>query len=111
MKRWAGPLITSLILAGVALILVMNLNLGPGQGPSPGLGQTPTHLGGPKNVRPDAPVVEARAAQKPKNFRGSPIGEEVEANGMRVAAVWLPPIQMDGQGMGGSDVIHMEADV
>jgi len=30
---------------------------------------------------------------------------------LSLAAVWLPAIAMDGSGMGGSDVIHLEADV
>lgn len=106
MKRWSGLLITALIVGGVALILVMNLNPGPPVRPSAdGKGSAPA---------PDAPAnpsTTAVARSKPKDFREYPIGDEVEKNGMTVAAVWLPPIQMDGQAMGGSDVIHVEADI
>ncbi len=38
----------------------------------------------------------APAAAKPAGFREYPIGEQVEQNQMRIAAVWLPSIQMDG---------------
>lgn len=103
MKRWAGPLIASLILAGVALILAMNLNFGAGSGS----GQVP--LPPPK---PEKAADSIETAPKSKgNFREYPIGDEVEKNGMQIAAVYLPPIMMDGQGMGGSDVVHLEADV
>jgi uncharacterized protein involved in high-affinity Fe2+ transport len=97
LSRWAGPLITALILAGVVAILALNLDLGP-------------RRSGPTSSRPTA----ARAAPvpaRPKGFREYPIGDEVERNGMRIAAVWLPPVAMDGSMVGGSDVIHLEADV
>ncbi len=108
MNRWAGPLITTLILGTVVVFLLMNLNLGtsPGQ-------PTPVKPGpGPTPKQPPSPTATVPAANPAKgNFREYPIGDEVEKNGMRVAAVWLPPIQMDGRGTGGSDVIHLEADV
>jgi uncharacterized protein involved in high-affinity Fe2+ transport len=103
LKRWAGPLITALIVGGVALILVLNLDLGPRT-----TGTQNIHV--LKPVVP-APAPTAPAASKPKGFREYPIGEEVERNHIRIAAVWLPPIAMDGSGIGGSDVIHLEADV
>jgi uncharacterized protein involved in high-affinity Fe2+ transport len=106
-KRWAGPLITALILAGVGLILVLNLELGgPRVSTQVGAaGATP-----PASTPPLTPPA-AGARPKPAGFREYPIGEEVERNAVRVAAVWLPPVQMDGQALGGSDVIHLEADV
>jgi periplasmic iron binding protein len=98
MKRWAGPLITSFILLGVVLILLMNLDLGHSRAPS---------------VVEDAPKspVSPVLGPKPAGFREYPIGEEVEKSGIRVSAVWLPPIAMDGLGHAGADVIHLEADV
>src|SRR5947209_9915282 len=106
-QRWIGPIIVLLILGGVVSILVLNLNLkgthprpaisaddGPGPGPP---SQTPSS--GPSNPRP-------------AGFREYPIGDEVERNGMRIAAVWLPPVQMDGMaGPASSDMIHIEADI
>jgi periplasmic iron binding protein len=105
MKRWAGPLITLLILAGVMLILLMNLIISP----SPG-DRAPAS---PVMVAPlrEKVKTEAPAPKQKGNFREYPIGDEVEKNGMRIAAVWLPPVRMDEQDMGGSDVIHLEADV
>jgi len=49
-------------------------------------------------------------------FREYPIGEEVErdAEKMRIAAVWLPPIQMEGHAdcnKTGQWVVHLECDV
>ena len=94
MKRWTGPLITGLIVAGVALILMANLDLG--SGPSP-------------------PVLPPKPADAPAAAKGAlreyPIGDEVEKNGMRINAVWLPSVAMNGEPVGASDVIHIEADV
>lgn len=107
MNRWAGPLVTILILGSVMVFLLLNLNLGasPGRPSAVPAGPTPA----PKPPEPPPPTA---VVNRPKGtFREYPIGDEVEKNGMRVAAVWLPPIQMDGQAMGGSDVIHLEADV
>ncbi|MBV8232823.1 MAG: iron transporter [Planctomycetaceae bacterium] len=45
-------------------------------------------------------------------FREYPIGEPRLRNAMQVAAVWLPPVGMEGMGEAlGSDVIHLEADI
>ena len=44
-------------------------------------------------------------------FREYPIGE-TEHSGMHIAAVWLPPVQMEGMELPqDSDVIHLEADI
>ena len=38
--------------------------------------------------------------------------DETECNGMLIAAVWLPPIQMEGTDLSqNADVIHLEADI
>ena len=48
----------------------------------------------------------------PAGFREYPIGDEVEKNQMRIAAVYLPPVQMEGMpGTGSSSLIHLEADI
>jgi periplasmic iron binding protein len=95
--RWARPLVTLLIVGGVALILVLNLDL-KGSSPRPG----------PAAATPAAP---AAPSGPPVGFREYPIGEPQTRNEMTIAAVWLPPIAMDGMGSAGGDVIHLEADV
>lgn len=103
LKRWAGPLVTALILGGVALILFFNLNSSP-----------TTSSAAPKpEAKPESTAEAAGApeAAKPAGFREFPIGEPVVKDHMKIVAVWLPPIQMDGQGAMTSDLIHMEADI
>jgi periplasmic iron binding protein len=116
MRRWAGALITALIFGGVLLILFLNVDLGDARRPlkdgssppgdSPRI-STPAISGTTPAAPPPSPVTRA----KPSNFREYPIGEEIEKSGIRVAAVWLPPVQMNGQAPGASDLIHLEADV
>lgn len=101
MNRWAGPLITGLILLGVVLILALNLNVSEPR--------SPTLTPAPKPLAPPAATPGARP--KPSGFREYPIGEPVEKNGIVVSAVWLPSIEMEGQGHAGADIIHLEADV
>jgi periplasmic iron binding protein len=103
LKRWAGPLITALIFGGVILIIVKNLDF---QGSSSRAGSPP------REPAKDAPQAAAPGSVKPEGFREYPIGDQVEANQMRIAAVWLPPIMMDGAGGAmDSDLIHLEADI
>jgi uncharacterized protein involved in high-affinity Fe2+ transport len=107
LRRWAGPLVTLLVVGGVALIVGLNLNLAPERPPAP----PPTtfiRIGSP----PPAPPASGSAASGAP-FREYPIGDEVLKNQMRIAAVWLPPIAMEGMPAtsAGSDVIHLEADI
>jgi uncharacterized protein involved in high-affinity Fe2+ transport len=101
LRQWAGPLVTVLIAGGVALIVLLNLNLGPTR-PSP-----------PPDEEPGAVPGAPAPPRKPAGFREYPIGDEVVKNFIRIAAVWLPPIAMEGMPTlpGGSDVIHLEADI
>lgn len=100
LNRWAGPLITSLILVGIGLILLLNLN------PS---GVTAKRS--PQRPIAEVPPISASPNSK-MGGRENPIGEEVLKNHMRIAAVWLPAIQMAGMdGQSGSDIIHIEADI
>jgi periplasmic iron binding protein len=106
-QRWVGPIIVLLILGGVASVLVMNLNL---QGTPP----RPANVVGPPADGKAAPTPSAPApgAQRPAGFREYPIGEEVERHQMLIAAVWLPPVLMDGMaGPAPTDMIHIESDV
>ncbi len=101
-QRWAGPLISVLILGGVALILVFNLK--PGAGTPAALKAT--------TEKPSAPTESPAApAAKQAGFREYPIGDPVSKNHLEVKAVWLPPVQMEGMADSGSDLIHMEADI
>jgi periplasmic iron binding protein len=103
LERWRGLIVVALILGGVVLVLALNLNL---SGPSPAL-----PLGDRSAPAASAPTA---AGPRPPGFREYPIGEEVEQNQMRVAAVWLPPVQMDGAGSASqvpSAMIHLEADI
>jgi len=85
-------MVVVLILSGVVMILALNLNLKGRSGPrADGSGST---------------------ASQPAGFREYPIGEEVERNQMRIAAVWLPPIRMEGMDdPGTSTMIHLEAHI
>jgi uncharacterized protein involved in high-affinity Fe2+ transport len=99
-QRWIGPIVVLLILGGIASILLLNLNL---KGTNP----RPTESAPPSQGRPPASSVS-----RPAGFREYPIGDEVERHQMRIAAVWLPPVQMDGMaGPAPSDMIHIEADI
>ena len=98
-NRWVGPLVTLLILSGVGVILLVNLQTPPSSNP---VHPAPSIVAGP-NVLP---------APRPEGIVEHPIGEEVLKNHMRISAVWLPPIQMDGSvSPADSDIIHVEADV
>jgi uncharacterized protein involved in high-affinity Fe2+ transport len=104
MKRWVAPVVTALIVGGVALILVFNLE--PASNYTSG--------GGSSVARRNSPAKEqgASPAYQRGGFREYPIGDEVSAHGLRVAAVWLPPIHMAGMPPGAPmDLIHLEADV
>lgn len=114
-SRWLGPLMVVLILGGVVLILLVNLNLkGPGSHrPIEANSQAKTK-NTPEGDRVSSPP--STNVLRPAGFREYPIGDEVERNGMRIAAVWLPQVQMSGMaGMpapaAGSEMIHLEADV
>ena len=109
LQRWMGRIVVLLILGGVVLILALNLNL-KGRGPqSPRL---PGLSSGDAGASSASASDSAKIAQAPAGFREYPIGEEVERNQMRIAAVWLPPVQMDGMAAASpSDMIHIEADI
>ena len=57
-------------------------------------------------------ILRVRGQRPPAGFREYPIGEDVEKNQMRIAAVYLPPVEMDGMpGAGRRRLIHLEADI
>jgi periplasmic iron binding protein len=109
LRRWAGPLVTLLIVGGVALIVALNLNLNL----TPARPSSSATSGPTTTPRESAPPAPASPGIKPAGFREYPIGDEVLKDHMRIAAVWLPPIAMDGMPAmsAGGDVIHLEADI
>ena len=106
LERWAGPIVVVLILGGVIA--------------DPG---AQSELKGRSTAGADRPRIanerhprQTQAAghrlRQPAGFREYPIGDEVERNQMRIAAVWLPPVQMEGMAdPASSDLIHLEADI
>jgi uncharacterized protein involved in high-affinity Fe2+ transport len=110
LQRWTGPLVVLLILGGVVLILLLNLN------PKGWNSHSPAPSGAPRADLATSSTGQDRPAtgttRRPADFREYPIGEEVEKHQMRIAAVWLPNVQMEGMsGPASSDVIHLEADI
>lgn len=96
-KLWAGPAVVGVIVVGVGSFLWLNLETPKSPGPQILKAQpadlTPMAGGG-------APV------------REYPIGDEVEKNHIRVAAVWLPAVIMDNMPSDPTlPMIHVEADV
>jgi periplasmic iron binding protein len=105
LDRWRGPILVGLILTGVVAILALNVNWKGrrGQGPSEDRSvQEP--------ARTDQTSETVR--RPPAGFREYPIGDDVERNQIRIAAVYLPPVQMEGMsGSSSSALIHLEADI
>ena len=102
-RSWLGPVLTVTILGAIGLVLYLNL-------------ETRQPSARPPQTIPDAPTLnlgefKVLPNSKPKGFREYPIGDEVEKNYLKIAAVWLPAVAMDGSGLGGTDIIHVEADV
>jgi uncharacterized protein involved in high-affinity Fe2+ transport len=89
-RSWVGPLVTALIVVGVAAIFLLNRE--------PAI----------------SPSVEKPAASVPPKGgtnREHPIGDEVVKNHIQVAAVWLNSVGMAGMPEPSNDVIHVEADI
>jgi uncharacterized protein involved in high-affinity Fe2+ transport len=105
LERWAGPLVVALILGGVIAILALNLNL-RGRGAGGADGSRPI-------LKPSPPAkISETAPRPPAGFREYPIGDEVEKNQIRIAAVYLPSVQMEGMDApASSGLIHLEADI
>ena len=108
-QRWIGPIAVLLILGGVVSVLVLNLNF---KGINPHAPVSPDDASGADSSPPPRAATPATSTPRPASFREYPIGDEVERNQMRIAAVWLPPVQMEGMpGPASSDLIHIEADI
>jgi uncharacterized protein involved in high-affinity Fe2+ transport len=100
-QRWIGPSVIAAILVSVVIFLAFNLNLrGPAAQKQPAAERVASGnpLGGSHQLR--------------AGFREYPIGDQIEKNQIRIAAVYLPPVEMEGMpGMGSSSLIHLEADI
>lgn len=95
--RWIGPLATVIVIAGIAAILWFNLE------PT----QTRTAHTPPASHSKSEPLTVTGAP-----FVEHPIGDEVERNHIRITAVWLPSVEVEGLNVKtGSDIVHLEADV
>ena len=92
-QRWIGPSVVAVILAGVAVVLALNLNW-KGRG-----GARKASVTEPEPVSGSPGGGDRRP---PAGFREYPIGEDVEKNQIRIAAVYLPPVEMEGMPGAGS---------
>jgi uncharacterized protein involved in high-affinity Fe2+ transport len=122
-ERFTGPVVVVLILGGVLVVLAMNLDLSGRPGSSSvrtGTGDRsaaigPDAAGGPVaklETRSNSAGAGAAADSGPI-AREYPIGEELERNQMRIAAVWLPSEPMAGMPphKSSADLVHIEADI
>jgi periplasmic iron binding protein len=104
-ERWKGPIVVGLVLLGVVAILALNVNWKGWRGQVPD--DTRQLAGAPTPGQAPAP-----GTRPPAGFREYPIGDDVEQNQIRIAAVYLPPIEMDGMaGASSPALIHLEADI
>ncbi len=117
-KRWTGPMVVMSILGGVILILALNLN--PNRNARKFTVTVPndttvTVVDGKPVPEASPTVAQARTtvARNSPNVQGEfPIGEDVEKNQIRIAAVYLPPVRMEGMpDPASSGLIHLEADI
>jgi uncharacterized protein involved in high-affinity Fe2+ transport len=100
-EKTMGRLVMALVGIAVLVFLGFNLNLkgrNGSEGPATPAGGQETPAANP-------------GTEKPAGFREYPIGDEVVRNEVRIAAVWLPPVQMEGMPEASSDLIHLEADI
>lgn len=104
-----GRLVMAFVGIAVLVFLGLNLNLN-GWNRSDSAAKAKEQQGGAAGASPANPSA-ASGSEKPVGFREYPIGDEVVQNEIRIAAVWLPPIQMEGMPDAPSDLIHVEADV
>lgn len=100
-KSLVGPVVTLLIVAGVALVLVLNRE--------PGGTTVPAGVTGGDKAKPDG--AQAPPTPRTMSVREYPIGDPVVKNHCEIAAVWLPSVGMAGMPELSTDLIHVEADI
>jgi uncharacterized protein involved in high-affinity Fe2+ transport len=94
-----------MVFVGIAVLVFLGLNLNL-NGPT-----APNSSTIVANEKAQGTLTVEPGGGKPAGFREYPIGDEVVRNEIRIAAVWLPPIQMEGMADAPSDLIHVEADI
>jgi periplasmic iron binding protein len=98
LRRWLGPFLAVFIVVGVGAILLTNLE-------TRRISRKPV----PASIATDSPGQPRVSAA---GFREYPIGDEQEQNHLRIRAVWLPSVEVEGMKvLAGTDVIHLEADI
>jgi periplasmic iron binding protein len=105
-RSWSGPLVTALIVVGIAAILIFNFQ--PARTPPP-----PPPPPGPK-VDPDLTTTPKGSGSPRPGVKENPICEPVEKNHIRIVAVWLSAVKMEGMAATSpneAEMIHLEADV
>lgn len=105
LEGWKGPMVVGLILIGVVAILALNVNWKGWRGQ--GANEPGSIQGSP--IKDGVPPSGGRP---PAGFREYPIGDDVERHQIRIAAVYLPPVEMEGmRAAASSALIHLEADI
>lgn len=100
MEQKIGGIILLVVFAVIGLVIYLNLKPREPQGVAPRLVESP----GSATTQQPAGASDMAGIE---TFIG-----ETERNGMLIAAVWLPPIQMEGLELAQhSNVIHLEADI
>ena len=103
-KSWTGPLVVGVIVVGIGAFLFLNLETPRPTSPSTIVSESAS---APKATEPDAPLPGTGAP-----IREYPIGDEVEKNHLRIAAVWLHAVVMDNMPTDPTmHPIHIEADI
>ncbi len=101
MEQKVGIVIALVVLAAVGVLIFWNIQpSGPDSANAPTTGSATTATQRPAGSADVMGGIE------------TPIGDDVERNGMLIAAAWLPPIQMEGAELPQHDnIIHLEADI
>ena len=107
-----GPAILAAVLIGIGGLLFMSLETAPK--PAAMTPQVSSAKDDATTANPSAePSAPAASSGPVAGFREYPIGdpEGFTKNQLRIAAVWLPSVTMDGGSAGNSGAIHVEADI
>ncbi len=96
-KSWASSAVVGVIVLGIGSFLWLNL-------------EPPKSPANQATKAPSAPLQPLAGTGAP--IREYPIGDEVEKNQIRIAAVWLPAVIMDNMPSDPTmHMIHVEADI
>ena len=102
-KSWMGPAVVGLIVAGISTFLFLNIE-------TRGTSSHRDQVASDSNETPKTGEATPPGTGAP--IREYPIGDEVEQNHIRIAAVWLPAVTMANMPSDpNTHLIHIEADV